>query len=104
MNPIETFKKAAPVFIAVGEEHRQQIILLLCEHSQLSVNELTQYMPLSRPAVSHHLKVLQTAGLVRVERNGTKRLYSLSVKNGIALVKQFIAALEASQKFKQGKL
>lgn len=104
MTVIETFKKAAPIFIAVGEEHRQQIILLLCDHEQLNVTELTSLLTISRPAVSHHLKVLRDAGLVHAEKYGTTRLYSLSVREGVGLVKQFIETIEASRKFKEGKL
>jgi DNA-binding transcriptional ArsR family regulator len=42
-----------------------------------SVREIAQGMNVSRPAVSQHLKVLQEAGLVRVQREGTRRLYSV---------------------------
>jgi DNA-binding transcriptional ArsR family regulator len=43
----------------------------------LPVNELARDMPISRPAVSQHLKVLKDAGLVMDSREGTRRLYQL---------------------------
>jgi DNA-binding transcriptional regulator GbsR (MarR family) len=44
----------------------------------LAVNELASQMPVSRPAVSQHLKVLKDAGLVMDTRAGTRRLYALN--------------------------
>ena len=44
----------------------------------LAVNELAQSMPVSRPAVSQHLRVLKDAGLVMDSKAGTRRLYQLN--------------------------
>ena len=44
----------------------------------IAVNELARTMPVSRPAVSQHLKVLKDAGLVSDSRAGTRRLYQLN--------------------------
>lgn len=41
-----------------------------------SVGEIARGLPISRPAVSQHLKVLRDAGLVQEQRDGTKRIYS----------------------------
>ena len=75
---IELFHKAEPLFVALGDPNRQQIVVQLLQTHKLSVNAITDATPLSRPAVSHHLKILAQAGLVSVERNGTQRLYHLS--------------------------
>jgi DNA-binding transcriptional ArsR family regulator len=40
-----------------------------------AVGELAEVLPISRPAVSHHLKLLRTAGLVRDRAEGTRRIY-----------------------------
>ena len=45
-----------------------------------SVGEIAQGMPISRPAVSQHLKVLREAGLVQEQRQGTQRIYSADAK------------------------
>lgn len=44
----------------------------------MSVGELAEGLPVSRPAVSQHLRVLKDAGLVREERVGTRRIYSVA--------------------------
>jgi DNA-binding transcriptional ArsR family regulator len=53
----------------------------------LAVNELARTMPVSRPAVSQHLKVLKDAGLVMDTRAGTRRLYALNPE-GIARLRE----------------
>ena len=93
----ELFKQAQPLFIALGDENRQQIIVQLLNTHKLSVNDIAANTPLSRPAVSHHLKLLYAAGLVSIERNGTQRLYYISddaIKH-IELLEKLTAALRA---------
>ncbi|HXL98620.1 MAG TPA: metalloregulator ArsR/SmtB family transcription factor [Rhizomicrobium sp.] len=46
----------------------------------LPVNRIAQGLPVSRPAVSQHLKILKEAGLVREERDGTRRIYEIDPK------------------------
>ncbi len=75
---ITLFHQAEPLFIALGDPNRQQIVVQLLQTHKLSVNKITEATPLSRPAVSHHLKILAQTGLVSVERQGTLRLYHLS--------------------------
>ncbi|MFW0797245.1 metalloregulator ArsR/SmtB family transcription factor [Gordonia sp. CPCC 205515] len=55
---------------------RRQILALLAE-SPLPVGELADRLPISRPAVSQHLKVLKEAGVVVDEERGTRRIYSV---------------------------
>ena len=52
----------------------------------MAVNELAGTLPVSRPAVSQHLKVLKDAGLVTDTRDGTRRLYQLNPE-GLALLR-----------------
>jgi DNA-binding transcriptional ArsR family regulator len=61
---------------ALGDATRLAIFQKLVA-GPLAVNELARDMPVSRPAVSQHLKVLKNAGLVRDSREGTRRLYQL---------------------------
>jgi DNA-binding transcriptional ArsR family regulator len=59
----------------IGESTRQKILHLLTEQER-SVGEIVAAFPhLSQPAVSRHLRILRTAGLVRVHREGQKRIY-----------------------------
>lgn len=49
------------------------------------VGELAAELPVSRPAVSQHLRVLKNAGLVREQRMGTRRIYSVEVEGLVEL-------------------
>ena len=71
------FKKYKKVFTAFGDENRQQIFLVLLENDRVGmrVPEITEKTHLSRPAVSHHLKILKDAGLVGMHRVGTMNYY-----------------------------
>jgi DNA-binding transcriptional ArsR family regulator len=64
------------VFTALAERHRRQIIALL-DQAERSAGELVAAVGLSQPGVSKHLKCLREAGLVRVRRDGQRRLYRI---------------------------
>jgi len=61
---------------ALGNKYRRQIVELLALKPR-SVQEIADRLPISRPAVSRHLRVLGGAGLVSDEHLGTRRLYRL---------------------------
>jgi DNA-binding transcriptional ArsR family regulator len=61
---------------ALGDPTRRKIFERLRSQT-LSVGEIAAELPISRPAVSQHLRVLKEAGLVTERRNGTRRLYRL---------------------------
>jgi DNA-binding transcriptional ArsR family regulator len=62
---------------ALGDATRMAIFQKLAG-GPIAVNELAQMMPVSRPAVSQHLRVLKDAGLVMDSKAGTRRLYQLN--------------------------
>ena len=59
---------------AIAEPRRREI-LRLCWHGERSAGDIAAHFPITFGAVSQHLRVLQTAGLVTVRRQGTRRLY-----------------------------
>ena len=63
-------------FAALADPTRREVFERLAAGSK-SVGELAQGMPVSRPAVSQHLKVLKEAGLVTDEADGTRRVYHI---------------------------
>ena len=65
------------VWDALGDRSRRAIVLHLAERPR-AVIELAEALPLSRPAVSQHLKVLKDAGLVAEVPQGTRRIYHLN--------------------------
>jgi DNA-binding transcriptional ArsR family regulator len=63
-------------FDALGDPNRRAIVSLLGDGDR-SVRELADALPISRPAVSRHLRLLKEAGLVRDRTEGTRHLYRL---------------------------
>ena len=68
---------ASSALKALGDSTRQRIVELLSDGDGHAVSELAAKLPVTRPAVSQHLKVLKDAGLVTDESAGTRRLYRL---------------------------
>ena len=69
-------RAAVQVAAALGDPSREAIVRLLVE-GEHSVGDLAQKLPISRPAVSKHLRVLEGAGLAVARAEGTRRLYSV---------------------------
>ena len=76
---------------ALGDPTRLAIFEMLGAHPR-AVNELAAGLPVSRPAVSQHLRVLKGARLVRDRRDGTRRIYELNPE-GLALLRDHFADL-----------
>jgi DNA-binding transcriptional ArsR family regulator len=96
------FRNCMPLFIALGDEVRLTIIEALAqtglyddqgndaavclngyspaEKAGMNVKEITEQTSLSRPAISHHLKILKDAGLVDMRREGTANYYYLTIE------------------------
>jgi DNA-binding transcriptional ArsR family regulator len=64
------WRAMAKVFIALGDEHRQRILLTFEKGERLTVGQISEVSTLSRPAVSHHLKILRQAGVLDAEKVG----------------------------------
>jgi len=70
------FSACRNAFIALGDENRQLILIALLEnYGGMRVGEITARTNLSRPAVSHHLKILKDAGIVNMFKRGTMNFY-----------------------------
>lgn len=84
----------------MGDPHRREILSLLAD-SPRSVGALAEAVPISRPAVSRHLRLLKEAGLVVEEPQGTRRIYRLQ-EDGLAAVQAYLAEVwgEAASRFK----
>jgi DNA-binding transcriptional ArsR family regulator len=75
-------------FDALGDPHRRAIVELLHDGDR-SVGDLARHLPISRPAVSRHLRLLKDAGLVTDRAEGTRRLYRLH-DEGIEAVRAYV--------------
>ena len=78
-------------FAALGDPTRLQVFALI-SRAPLSVAEVAAQLPVSRPAVSQHLKVLADAGLVSLETVGTRNLYRPDT-DAMASLRDFIDGL-----------
>lgn len=78
----------ALVLAALADTTRRHIFEALLD-SPKSVGELAKKQPVSRPAVSQHLKVLEEANLVSVKPQGTRRLYAIK-REGLETLKDYL--------------
>ena len=79
------------VLEALGDPTRRRIVDSL-RRGPTSVTAIASGLPVSRPAVSQHLRVLEEAGIVRHEKNGTRRLYELDPE-GLSALRAWFEAL-----------
>jgi|SRR5512140_2695478 DNA-binding transcriptional ArsR family regulator len=75
-------------FAALADPTRRRVFERLAR-KRMSVGDIAAGLPVSRPAVSQHLKVLKDAGLVAEEREGTRRIYHVDTR-GIAAMQSYL--------------
>lgn len=87
-------------FAALGDVNRRAIVEALADGEQ-SVQELADRLPISRPAVSRHLRLLKEAGLVNDRPEGVRRIYSLD-HAGVTEVRRYMEQVwgEAAARFR----
>lgn len=72
------FKSCQNILVALGDENRQYLITEMMQIGDckgVRVGEITKRTNLSRPAVSHHIRILKEAGIVKCRKEGTKNYY-----------------------------
>jgi DNA-binding transcriptional ArsR family regulator len=91
---------AGDPFEALGDPNRRAIVELLGSGGR-SVGEIADALPISRPAVSRHLRLLKEAGLVVEEAQGTRRIYGLH-DQGVVAVEAYLTQVwgEAVARFR----
>lgn len=70
-------RRQALIFRAIADPTRRAILELLLRERRLAAGDIAQRFPVSRPAISRHLRLLRRAALVHERREGRKRLYQL---------------------------
>lgn len=91
-----SFEESRDLFIAFGDRYRQDIILILSHNAHVTVKELAEMLHLSRPATSHHIKILKNAGLLGEQKEGVRTFYYVTMEDAIKKVKDLIIASEDS--------
>ncbi len=64
----EEWRSMSRIFTALGDEHRQRILLLFEKGERLNVGQIAEVSTLARSTVSHHLKILREAGVLESEK------------------------------------
>lgn len=94
----EEFRGCRGLLVALGDENRQHLILEMMQMGRcegVRVGEIAQRTHLSRPAVSHHLQILKAAGIIKLQREGTRNYYYFD--EGAASLKRLLAMLERAR-------
>lgn len=74
----EEFRACKTILLALGDENRQHMILEMMQIGDCNgvrVGKITEKTHLSRPAVSHHIRILKDAGILKMRREGAKNYY-----------------------------
>src|SRR3954462_14249157 len=91
----EEAASADAVFTALAHRSRRQILLALRSHSgRMTAGEIAQRFSHSWPTTTRHLRVLENAGLVRVEKNGRERTYCLETKLLMLITRKWLRWFE----------
>ncbi len=85
-------------FDALGDSNRRAILRQLSGGDK-PVNEIAAALPISRPAVSRHLRVLKDAGMVAEEAQGTRRIYHLQ-DDGLRAVQAYLEGVWGDASFR----
>ena len=91
---VTSFRECIPVFQALLDPHRQDIVALLSEKGRLTVKEIVAASPLSSSAISHHLQTLKMVGIVSATKVGTEQFYQLHLTDATKQLKLLVANLE----------
>lgn len=91
------FDSCQRLLTALGDQNRQHLIIEMLKLGKcdgVRVGEITECTHLSRPAVSHHLRILKEAGIVKIRREGTKNYYYFDFESGVMdeLIKMLVHA------------
>ena len=92
------FKYCGPLFIALGDENRQKLIMDIGSYEAeggVNVSTLASMTDLSRPAISHHLKVLKDCGFIKSRKKGTQIFYSLSLNENVKKMEELIPSIQS---------
>lgn len=89
------WRNISRAFTALGDEHRQRILLTFEPGERLNVGQIVEVSTLSRSAVSHHLKLLRESGVLQSEKQGKEVYYWIDkafLEQALASVLEYIRA------------
>lgn len=99
----QLFTQSLPLFNALGDPIRQQLILLMMDGVRQSVAELASQTNLSRPTISHHLKILKDAHIITSQKVGTRIYYYPQMGEYFEPIKELVNTIVALEDGKGNK-
>ncbi len=92
----EKFLICGPYMLTLGDEMRQRILLILAEAGTdgMDVADITAKTHLSRPAISHHLKILKDTGMITSHKKGTQVYYFIYIQNVLDKLKDLLMSVQ----------
>lgn len=102
----QDLKDSNRILNALSDENRQKILLVLldnCLDGGIRVDDIAEKVNLSRPAVSHHIKILKDENIVSCESIGTKNYYHITGINEILSLKKLLNNIELFVNERNGK-
>ncbi|MDP5274908.1 ArsR/SmtB family transcription factor [Chengkuizengella axinellae] len=97
----EQLQDCTEVFLALADPVRQEIIMVLTKYDTLNVTQIVEQFSLSRPTISHHLKILRQAGLVSTQKVATEIFYTLQIQDALKNLKKLVDISEEIEDSKQ---
>ncbi len=88
---------------ALADGTRVQLLLLLGKKGRLCVGDIAANFRISRPAISHHLKVLKDVGVLQSEKVGQEVYYWVDCRNLVTMLRGLAGTLESSCPLPEGK-
>lgn len=88
-----SWRRTAAIFVALGNVHRQRILLMFEPGERLTIAGIVAASTLSRTAVAHHLRVLREAGVLKCEKRGKEVWYwpdRATVRAGLAAALEYL--------------
>ena len=94
----DQFEVCTPYLTTLSDPVRQKILLILAESGTdgMDVQDITAKISLSRPAISHHLKILKDAGMIISHKKGTQVYYFIYIYKALDKIEAVISHNEAS--------
>ncbi|MDQ0165592.1 ArsR/SmtB family transcription factor [Bacillus horti] len=92
---IREIRLSTDIFKAMADPVRQDILMMFMVAKRMNVAEVVEQSPLSRPAISHHLKILKQAGLLSSTKEKTEVFYTLSM--GDSVIKQLKKIVQVAE-------
>jgi DNA-binding transcriptional ArsR family regulator len=94
---------SAPAFAALGDETRLRIVARLSNDGPMSITRLSAGFPMTRQAITKHLRVMENAGLVRSAQHGRESVWQLEEKR-LAEARRHLQAISAQWDETLGRL